>query len=261
MNEPNLSTWNGYAQGTFAPGRCSNYIGNCSAGNSGTEPYIVGHNLLLSHAAVVHLYRHKYKRFQHGIIGMALATTWVLPINGSSASRRAASRSLDFSIGWFMDPITSGDYPKSMRAIVGKRLPKFERKQSHLLKDSFDFIGLNYYTTYYAYNTPTTGNKLSYTTDSQSTLTRVGDLSSEPIKKSLNDTWRIDYLRGHLFYLHESIQGGGNVQGYFVWSFLDDFEWNSGYTVRFGLTLIDYNNGLKRYPKRSALWFKGFLTK
>ena len=56
-------------------------------------------------------------------------------------------------------------------------------------------------------------------------------------------------------------RAGVNVKGYFAWSVLDDFEWNSGYTVRFGITYIDYKNGLTRYMKRSALWFKNFLQK
>ena len=52
---------------------------------------------------------------------------------------------------------------------------------------------------------------------------------------------------------------GVNVQGYFVWSFLDDFEWNYGFKYRFGLGYVDYKNGLKRYLKLSAYWFKKFL--
>jgi len=54
---------------------------------------------------------------------------------------------------------------------------------------------------------------------------------------------------------------GVNVKGYFVWSFLDNMEWASGYTVRFGFIFVDFKNGLKRYPKLSAQWFKNFLTK
>ncbi|GAB2266172.1 Beta-glucosidase 17 [Dionaea muscipula] len=63
MNEPNLDSWNSYSTGIFAPGRCSSYIGNCTAGDSATEPYIAGHHLLLAHAATVNLYKTKYQVF------------------------------------------------------------------------------------------------------------------------------------------------------------------------------------------------------
>ena len=61
MNEPNGLSINGYNGGGFAPGRCSKYIGNCTAGNSATEPYIVAHNSLLAHGTAVKLYKHKYQ--------------------------------------------------------------------------------------------------------------------------------------------------------------------------------------------------------
>lgn len=51
------------------------------------------------------------------------------------------------------------------------------------------------------------------------------------------------------------------MKGYFVWSLLDNFEWVNGYTVRFGLNFVDYNDGLKRYPKNSAHWFKEILRR
>lgn len=54
---------------------------------------------------------------------------------------------------------------------------------------------------------------------------------------------------------------GVNVKGYFVWSFLDNFEWSEGYGVRFGIIHIDYANRFARYPKTSAIWFMGFLEK
>jgi len=54
---------------------------------------------------------------------------------------------------------------------------------------------------------------------------------------------------------------GVNVKGYFAWSLLDNMEWDSGYTVRFGLTFVDFKDGVKRYPKLSAHWFKNFLKK
>lgn len=47
--------------GTKAPGRCSNYAGNCTAGDSAIEPYVIVHHVLLAHAAAVKLYREKYQ--------------------------------------------------------------------------------------------------------------------------------------------------------------------------------------------------------
>jgi len=54
---------------------------------------------------------------------------------------------------------------------------------------------------------------------------------------------------------------GANVKGYFAWSLLDNFEWSSGYTIRFGMNFVDYKNGNQRYLKHSARWYKKFLKK
>lgn len=61
VNEPNNFAQFGYDKGNYAPGRCSNYVGNCTAGDSATEPYIVVHNMLLAHASAIQLYRSKYQ--------------------------------------------------------------------------------------------------------------------------------------------------------------------------------------------------------
>lgn len=62
------------------------------------------------------------------------------------------------------------------------------------------------------------------------------------------------------FFLICKYRAGVNVKGYFAWSFLDNFEWHEGYTMRFGMIFVDYKNDLKRYQKLSASWFKNFLT-
>lgn len=54
----------------------------------------------------------------------------------------------------YMEPITKGEYPRSMQSLVGNRLPKFSEEQSGLLKGSFDFLGLNYYSSFYAAHAP-----------------------------------------------------------------------------------------------------------
>ena len=72
----------------------------------------------------------------------------------------------------FMDPLTRGEYPLSMRALVGNRLPQFTKEQSELVKGAFDFIGLNYYTTNYVDNLPqSNGLNVSYSTDARANLT------------------------------------------------------------------------------------------
>ncbi|TVU15615.1 hypothetical protein EJB05_39145, partial [Eragrostis curvula] len=85
--------------------------------------------------------------------------------------------------------------------------------------------------------------------------------NSLPLQEALKDDTRIEYHRNHLFSLLRAIRDGANVKGYFAWSLLDNFEWVNGYAVRFGINFVDYNDGLKRYPKNSAHWFKKFLQK
>ncbi|KAL8141817.1 hypothetical protein V2J09_014849 [Rumex salicifolius] len=72
FNEPRVIAALGYDNGLHAPGRCSKAYGNCSAGNSATEPYIVAHNLILAHASAVQRYREKYQTQQKGRIGILL---------------------------------------------------------------------------------------------------------------------------------------------------------------------------------------------
>jgi len=73
-----------------------------------------------------------------------------------------------------MDPITYGDYPHTMRSLVGGRLPKFSAVQSAMLKGSYDFLGLNYYTSNYAAYAPSfKSTKRSYSTDSIANLTSM----------------------------------------------------------------------------------------
>ncbi|KAJ9174424.1 hypothetical protein P3X46_013068 [Hevea brasiliensis] len=81
------------------------------------------------------------------------------------------------------------------------------------------------------------------------------------VDEALNDGLRIKFYSLHLSYLLKAIKKGVDVTGYYIWAFLDNFEWMSGYTLRFGITYVDYNNQLERFPKLSALWFKKFLQK
>nr|XP_025625689.1 beta-glucosidase 12-like [Arachis hypogaea] len=280
-----------------------------SYSQSATEPYLVSHYQLLSHASAVQLYKTKYQESQKGVIGITLVSNWFLPTSNSTLDQDAAQRAIDFMFGWFIEPLTKGDYPESMKSLVGSRLPKFSAEEVKIVKGSYDFIGINYYTTYYAaYSLDLTNAKPNFITDSHANLTTerngvpIGpraaskwlyvypkgiqqlllytkekynnpliyitengvDEFNDPtlsLEEALNDTFRINYYRDHLFYVNSAIRDGVNVKGYFAWSLFDNFEWNSGYTSRFGSIFVDYNNGSKRYYKLSAKWFKNFLTK
>ncbi|KAI4357107.1 hypothetical protein L6164_001076 [Bauhinia variegata] len=172
LNEPWTVSRNGYAAGNLAPGRCSAWQNlNCTGGDSATEPYIVAHNQLLAHAAAVNVYRTKYQASQKGLIGITLVCHWMVPLSDRKSDQRAAERAVDFMFGWFMDPLTTGEYPSSMQSLVGNRLPKFSKEQSRLVKGSFDFIGVNYYTSNYAVNAPLINARPSYITDALVNLT------------------------------------------------------------------------------------------
>jgi beta-glucosidase len=69
------------------------------------------------------------------------------------------------------------------------------------------------------------------------------------------DTARIDYLHQHLEQLALAKAAGVDVRGYFAWSLLDNFEWDSGYAKRFGLVHVDYATQ-KRTPKDSYYWLQ-----
>lgn len=72
---------------------------------------------------------------------------------------------------------------------------------------------------------------------------------------NIDDSPRIDYIKQHLQWLSKAIADGANVKGYFVWSLMDVFSWSNGYNKRYGLFYVDYETQ-KRYPKKSAYWFK-----
>ncbi|KAJ6978473.1 beta-glucosidase 13 [Populus alba] len=208
LNEPQKFSSAGYDSGDFAPGRCSKWVNEtyCKKGNSSTEPYIVAHHLLLSHAAAVKTYKEKYQASQNGKIGITLNTPWFEPYSNSTDDYDAAKRSLDFSLGWFLNPITYGDYPTSMRELVKERLPTFSSQDE--VNVTFDFVGLNYYTAYYAANAnPADPDHLRYQTDSNAIIKAKRD--GNPLGPQAGATWQyvypegIKYLLNHTKYNYE----------------------------------------------------------
>ncbi|CAL9236909.1 unnamed protein product [Arabidopsis halleri] len=310
INEPYVITVAGYDTGNKAVGRCSKWVNSkCQGGDSGTEPYIASHHLLLAHAAAVQEFR-KCNKTQDGQIGIVLSPLWFEPYDSASfADNEAVKRALATELDWHLDPVIHGDYPEMMKKLAGNRLPSFTPAQSKMLKNSSDFIGINYYTARYVAHIPhvdparprfVTDHQLQWRVTNHSNhqlgpgedrgilqshpeglrkvLNYIKDKYNNPIvyikengindyddgtksrEDILNDTFRISYHEDHLQQLQKAIiEDGCNVRGYYVWSLLDNFEWEHGYSTRFGLYYVDYDNDLTRIPKDSVNWFKQFL--
>lgn len=81
-----------------------------------------------------------------------------------------------------------------------------------------------------------------------------------PLEQILQDKFRCDYYRDHIdAVVRARNEDGINILGYMAWSLMDNFEWNDGFLVRFGVTYVDYRNDMKRYPKKSARLIAGLF--
>ncbi|RMY97254.1 hypothetical protein D0864_04864, partial [Hortaea werneckii] len=144
-NEPWCSTILGYSIGQFAPGHTNDRT-KSAVGNSAVEPWLAGHNILVSHGAAVKVYREEFKQKDGGQIGITLNGDWVEPWDPNDPEDiEACERKLEFSIAWYADPIYKGDYPASMRKQLGDRLPTFTESERKEIQGSNDFYGMNHY--------------------------------------------------------------------------------------------------------------------
>ncbi|MMZ63771.1 Beta-glucosidase B [compost metagenome] len=84
-------------------------------------------------------------------------------------------------------------------------------------------------------------------------------MKDELVEGVVEDMGRQQYIHDHLAACHRFIQEGGQLKGYYVWSFLDNFEWAFGYSKRFGIIYVDYGTQ-QRTPKQSAYWMSRVIA-
>lgn len=283
---------NGYASGLHAPGH-----------QSPTEPYIVAHHLLLAHAKAARVYRGEFKDKQMGLIGLANSGDYRYPLDSmSKQDHDAAQRAMLFQLGWFLDPILyhSHDYPQAMRQRLGDRLPIFTKEERYLLRNSVDFVGLNYYSSFLVTSPSKAPSWQGYWSDIfvefisdprweqndmgwniapeglREMLVWIKDRYSDPViyitengsaekepnvETALKDEQRRIFYEDHLRACAQAIQSDHvDVRGYFAWSFMDNFEWQFGYQRRFGMCYVDFETQ-ERTPKSSAAWYKETISK
>ncbi|PWZ44057.1 hypothetical protein Zm00014a_032332 [Zea mays] len=204
FNEPETFCTFSHGTGQCAPGRCSPGIitptGSTSCanpiGNSLTEPYIVGHNLLRAHAEAVDLYN-KYYKGENGRIGIVFDVMGRVPFEKTAfIDQQAEERSWDINLGWFLEPVVRGDYPFSMRSLVRDRLPFFTDEEREKLVGSYDMLGLNYYTSRFSKHIDITQhNTLRLNTDDAYASQETKGPDGEPIGPPMGN-WIYLYPQG-----------------------------------------------------------------
>lgn len=273
INEPWVVTDGGYLHGALAPGHRSKY-----------EAPIAAHNLMRASGAGIQAYR-AVGRHE---IGVVFNIEPKYPASQRPEDIAATRRAHAYMNEQFADPALLGSYPPELKEVFGDAWPDFPAEDFQLTRQPVDFVGINYYTRsvvkhdddgypcrasrvrqphithtetdWEVYEQGLTdtlmwfkdryGGLPLYVTENGAAFydppAAEGDVVEDPL--------RVAYLRKHLRALHQCIENGVNLKGYYAWSLLDNLEWSLGFAKRFGLYHVDYAS-LKRTPKASAKFY------
>jgi beta-glucosidase len=278
MNEPAVFTGAGYFLGIHAPGR---------TGLKNFLPAI--HHTVLSMVAGAKTLRNLLPGAQ---IGTTFSCSHIEPYTDKLKDINAAKRVDALINRLFIEPILGLGYPVNeipvLKGIEKYRQPEDEKNSTF----DFDFIGIQNYTreiVKYSFFTPYVSASLVKAEDRGVTLTSmkwevypqaiyqmIKKFNSYPqIKKlyitengaafpdevtdnKVHDPVRVEYLQTHLQQVLKAKREGYKVDGYFIWTLTDNFEWAEGYHPRFGLIYVDFNTQ-RRIIKSSGKWYGEFL--
>lgn len=272
-NEPWCTATLGHETGVFAPGyRCPALAAQ------------VSHHLLLSHGLALQAMR---AVGTSAALGIVLNQAPSYPASSSAADIEKAALDYDLYVSWYMEPLFYGRYPARALQHLGARAPRVLDGDFAVIRQPLDFLGINYYTRGWSSTAvpPIPAPCALGVTDmgweiypqglSDLLLRLQQDYPLPPIyitengmanadqiapDGAVHDDERIAYLEQHLAALHQAMQGGVDVRGYFLWSVLDNFEWSSGYSKRFGIVFVDYLTQA-RTLKNSALWYRAMIAR
>jgi beta-glucosidase len=269
FNEPRCAAWLGYFTGRHAPG-----IKNLELAVR------VSHHLLLTQGKTIQTLREVDEDFR---IGTIVDLNTIHAITSDLKDQEAADNLDQFWNRWFLDPIFNGEYPP----LAKEAGLEPTREDMDLIQQPLDFLGVNYYTRMLAAYDPSNPlmrasviNKRTPVTEMDwevypnglyEILTRLRKDYHNPMlyvtengaafednvtrNGGVQDDDRIAFLRDHMLAAYRAIREGVSVNGYFVWTIIDNFEWSEGYSKRFGLAYTDFRT-LERTPKKSFYWYK-----
>lgn len=274
FNEPSVFSLLGYGYGSHAPGHTSH-----------ADLLNVIHNVNRAHGRAVDVIR---STVPGALIGAIHNVQPCISASDSPDDRTAASTFDQYWNCAFPDPQLLGSYPPVLSRAL---LPLIERGDLGEICRPLDWFGLNHYSPLYIRQyadsvlgcgfapapaeVPRTSMGWPIQPEAfRDTLITVSRRYGLPIyvlengtatpdrleNGEVQDPSRIDYLRSYIAAMQEAIAAGVDVRGYFVWSLLDNFEWNSGYKERFGLVHVDYGTQ-RRTLKASAYWYADMISK
>jgi beta-glucosidase len=274
LNEPLCSAFVGHFQGRHAPGW-----------HDEAAALTATHHLLLGHGLAVQALR---DLGGEGRVGIVLNLASQVPASDDPADRAATRRVDGNENRLFLDPLFRMQYPQDMVEYYHPVSDfSFVRDGDlAIIGTPLDFLGVNYYEQHIVRADPrnpergalidvppgprTAGGIGINPGGLTELLVRVKqEFTSLPLFITENgialydyvdpegqsdDVERIAYLDAHFRAASAAIEQGVDLRGYFVWSFLDNFEWALGYSQRFGIVYVDYRTQA-RIPKQSAYWY------
>lgn len=279
LNEPMAFTGAGYFLGIHAPGR------------RGLFPFLAAvHHAALCQAEGGRIVRAEGRDCK---VGTTFSYSYIEPLSQIKAKDFEAAHKINALLNrTFLEPLLGLSYPTEDLAILN-RMEKFVHQHDETkLAFDMDFIGVQNYTREVVKHSPFTPyigaaivNPLkrnapstmmdweiypesiyqalkkyaAYENMPELMVTENGiALADEVVDGAVQDEFRIIYLKNYLKQVLRAKKEGVNVRGYFIWSFLDNFEWAKGYGPRFGLVHVDFESQ-KRIVKSSAYWYSKFL--
>lgn len=283
INEPQCVVGLGHLSGVHAPGV------TCTV----KETFQIAHNLLKAHGrAVIELRKHAGREIK---VGFAPTGGVAYPYTGSEADIAAAKKvyfgfynpmdNWTWNVSWFSDPVFLGHYPKEGLEKFKEYLPEITEEDMQLIHQPLDFMGQNIYNGYYvragadgepefvnrapgfpktAADWPVTPEAFYYGIKFLTEryplplyITENGMSCHDIVSKDgrVHDPNRITFLDSYLSAMQKAYDEGADVRGYFLWTFLDNFEWADGYKQRFGIVYVDFTTQ-QRIVKDSALWYQ-----
>jgi beta-glucosidase len=275
INEPWCVSWLSHFEGHHAPG-----LRDIRAAARSM------HHIQLAHGLAMQ----KLRAAGHKNLGIVLNFSEILP--AQEGEDAAVDISDAISNRWFIESVTKGTYPQIVLDGLGQHMPQGWQDDMAVISAPIDWLGVNYYSRAIVSADPdapwpsTRGHEGPlpktqmgweiYPDGLRNLLVRmaqdyVGDL---PIVVTENgmawddhvqdgavaDDIRCAYVASHLAATRAAIAGGANVQGFFYWSLMDNYEWAFGYAKRFGLVHVDFDT-MERTPKASYHALKAAIAK